>query len=79
MKKPRIKKGLRTFIGCAVGEKRSGLLISSTQSHAELWRTYADLIKHGYLQVRDCDGKRIWFALTEKGKAHVKHFEECKA
>lgn len=75
--KPRIKPGMKNFVGCAIGEKRSGWLRSCNTSST--FKPYQDLLKTGYLQIVDEDRQRIWLGLTAKGKAHVQRLESFYA
>lgn len=66
MKMPALKKGMITFVGCAVGERRLGLLQRCFESD----KTIQSLFKQGLLSATLEDG-RVWLSLTEKGKRHV--------
>lgn len=69
----KIKKGMTTFVGCEVGEKRLGLLKKVFDAD----KNYQSLIKQGFLKsALDVKDNRIWLALTEKGKQHVLQFEK---
>lgn len=70
MNKPRLKSGMTTFVGCEVGEKRSGLLKGTKD-----YEVKTKLVKLGYLQVIEIENSRVWFALTVKGKEHVSRLE----
>lgn len=76
MAAPRIKKGMSTFVGCAVGEARVGVHSGSVE-----WLAYRQLEVSGLLMVAtsgfpiDEKNRRVWFALTEKGKKHVSRVE----
>jgi len=73
--KPRLKPGMNIFVGCAVGEKRSGLLTGAEP----FWSQSCALVRAGYLQIVADEGKRVWFGLTEKGKEHVARVEKFYA
>lgn len=72
MRKSTLKRGMRTFAGCAVGERRSGWLKSAAGIEV-----YHALAAMGYLTSVE-EGNRVWFALTPTGKAYTeKYFEKC--
>jgi hypothetical protein len=65
-----MKKGMQTFVGCKVGERRSGIL-----RNAEGYlKPFLARVQEGYLNAED-DGKRIWFSLTDKGASYVESFK----
>lgn len=66
MRMPSLKKGMSTFVGCDVGEKRLGLLQRTFEADSNI----QNLFKQGLLSATTEDG-RVWLALTEKGKRHV--------
>lgn len=66
MKLPALKKGMSTFVGCAIGEPRLGLLQRCFESD----KTIQSLFKQGLLSATTKDD-RVWLALTVKGKQHV--------
>lgn len=66
MRRPTLKKGMSTFVGCDVGERRLGLLESAFEADSNI----QNLFKQGLLSATLEDG-RVWLALTEKGKRHV--------
>lgn len=66
MRAPRLKKGMATFVGCAVGERRLGLL----QRCFDEDKVMQSLVKQGLLSAQTEDG-RVWLALTVKGKNQV--------
>ena len=68
---PRIKKKMITFVGCKVGERRLGILKSLYDDDAEMKK----LVELGYLST-EIEEKRVWLALTDKGKQHVVHREK---
>lgn len=63
---PSLKKGMSTFVGCDVGERRLGLLRSCFDED----KVVQPLVKQGLLSAQTEDG-RVWLALTVKGKNHV--------
>jgi hypothetical protein len=65
------KKGMHTFMGCQIGEKRAGLLPGT-----EEYDNFLGLVKKGLLEVVEEEHNRKWFALTKKGKDHVRKLEE---
>jgi hypothetical protein len=69
MRKATLKKGMSTFVGCDVGERRLGR--SKAAAGGEV---YNALVKSGYLTATD-EGTRVWYALTNKGKTHVARVE----
>lgn len=74
--KPRLPKGLKTFVDCEVGFPRAGAL-RGYETHDQ----YEKLVKTGQLQrVANPEDKpseyHQWYALTEKGKAIVKRVED---
>ena len=71
MKVPTLKKGMSTFVGCAIGEPRLGLLQRCFESD----KTIQGLFKQGLLSATTEDG-RVWLALTVKGKRHVEPREK---
>lgn len=72
---PRIKPGMNTFMGCDVGERRAGYRIGGlAHSIAQT------LVLEGFLQRLDIENNRYqWYALTEKGKAHLSAREAYRA
>lgn len=73
---------METFMGCGVGELRLEVLKSCIESprHAAHYVKYQELLRLGYLQsvpAKDC--KYAGYALTEKGKKHVKRLEDFYA
>lgn len=66
MRAPSLKKGMTTFVGCAVGERRLGLLQRCFNED----KTMQSLFKQGMLSAQLEDG-RVWLALTVKGKNQV--------
>lgn len=66
MRIPALKKGMTTFVGCDVGERRLGLLQRAFDADSNI----QNLFKQGLLSATLEDG-RVWLALTEKGKRHV--------
>jgi|PlaIllAssembly_1097288.scaffolds.fasta_scaffold00001_155 hypothetical protein len=63
---PRIKKKMTAFVGCGIGERRLGILKSLYDKDTEMKK----LVELGYLSA-ETEGKRVWLALTSKGKQHV--------
>lgn len=66
MRRPTLKKGMSTFVGCDVGERRLGLLRRAFDAD----ETIQSLCKQKLLSATLEDG-RVWLSLTEKGKLHV--------
>jgi len=62
-----MKKYLRTFTGCRVGEEQLKLLYLNNVENTMM----SLLVNKGYLQITKQDGKYRTFALTEKGKNEV--------
>lgn len=71
MRAPRLKKGMTTFVGCDVGERRLGLLERCFDED----KVMQSLFKQGLLSAQIEDG-RVWLALTVKGKNHVARREK---
>jgi hypothetical protein len=68
---PSLKKGMSTFVGCAIGYPRLGLWQSAFESD----KVIQSLFKQGLLSATTEDG-RVWLALTVKGKQHVTPMEK---
>lgn len=66
MRAPSLKKGMTTFVGCDVGERRLGLLRRCFDEDEVI----QSLVKQKLLSATLVDG-RVWLALTVKGKNHV--------
>lgn len=66
MRAPRLKKGMSTFVGCDVGDRRLGLIERCFNED----KVMQSLFKQGLLSAQLEDG-RVWLALTVKGKNHV--------
>lgn len=66
-----MKRKMRIFTGCQLGEERLGMLICK-----EI-KVFMLLVNLGFLQIlrKETKPERIWFGLTEKGKLFVKQFE----
>lgn len=71
MRTPKLKKGMSTFVGCDIGERRLGVLPSCFDRD----QTLQSLFKQGLLSAQTEDG-RVWLALTVKGKNHVSSREK---
>jgi hypothetical protein len=65
-KQLKLKPGMRVFVGCKVGERRSSI----HKKAMEMLKAPMLRVKEGLLGCED-DGKYIAFFLTEMGKAHV--------
>jgi hypothetical protein len=74
MRKPRIPRALKTFVGCAVGEERADYHMQS-----EFFTQAMEQVDKGNLQTVKFEGRYCSFALTKKGKAIVAEREKYYA